>query len=574
MLRFSPIVSRAGSQIDVDQLHIHSILSNQGKKIVVDHDVDQDEAVMLALGYKQEFKREFSLFSTFCVSFAVLGLLPSIASTMNYGTLVVGASPLPWIIAMIGVGSVALSLAEIASAYPTSGGLYYATKQLAPQEGSIGAFLSWTVGWSNWIVQITGAPSIDYGCACMILALRTYQNSDYSPSKGEIYGLSFGLMIIDSFISSMPTKWIAWFNEAGSISNMAFLFVVFVMLLAGNDRMHIMDVDTKFNTAGQAFAIDNQTDWPNGVAFLMSFLGVIWAMSGYDSPFHLAEETANAQLFTPRAIVMTAGSGGIIGWAFMFVIAFTIVDVNAIATDSLGQPFITYLAQVLPHNMVLAAAALTIISSFFMGQACMVAASRVTYAYSRDDCFPLSFLWKQVNPITDTPVNAVWGNSLIGVLLLLLIFAGEVAVGALFSVGAIAAFISFIIPVFLKITVAHNHFTRGPWNLGKLSRPIGIVSVAFVALMTPILCIPYSKGSDLDVLSMNWTVAVYFGPMSISTLWYLVSARKWFKGPKSNLDESYFQSMDNSEYISGLEQAVYSKEGAENGVEVSEKQSR
>jgi len=47
--------------------------------------IDHDEKVLLSLGYKQEFKREFSLWTSFCVSFAVLGLLPSFASTLYYG---------------------------------------------------------------------------------------------------------------------------------------------------------------------------------------------------------------------------------------------------------------------------------------------------------------------------------------------------------------------------------------------------------------------------------------------------------------------------------------------------------
>lgn len=49
------------------------------------HEFNPDEEVLAALGYKSEFKREFSLFTTFCVSFAVLGLLPSFASTLYYG---------------------------------------------------------------------------------------------------------------------------------------------------------------------------------------------------------------------------------------------------------------------------------------------------------------------------------------------------------------------------------------------------------------------------------------------------------------------------------------------------------
>jgi hypothetical protein len=52
---------------------------------ITDHPVSKDESVLAALGYKQEFKREFSLWTTFCVSFAVLGLLPSFASTQYYG---------------------------------------------------------------------------------------------------------------------------------------------------------------------------------------------------------------------------------------------------------------------------------------------------------------------------------------------------------------------------------------------------------------------------------------------------------------------------------------------------------
>lgn len=41
-----------------------------------------DEATLVALGYRQEFKREFSAWTSFSVSFSVLGLLPSTASTL------------------------------------------------------------------------------------------------------------------------------------------------------------------------------------------------------------------------------------------------------------------------------------------------------------------------------------------------------------------------------------------------------------------------------------------------------------------------------------------------------------
>jgi len=76
-----------------------------------------DEEALAALGYKPEFKREFSLWTTFCVSFAVLGLLPSFATTLYYGMGYAGTAGMTWgwLIAMIGIQSVAASMAEVSA---------------------------------------------------------------------------------------------------------------------------------------------------------------------------------------------------------------------------------------------------------------------------------------------------------------------------------------------------------------------------------------------------------------------------------------------------------------------------
>lgn len=187
------------------------------------------------------------------------------------------------------------------------------------------------------------------------------------------------------------------------------------------------------------------------------------------------------------------------GWFLQLVVAYTVVDIDRVLDSDLGQPYASYLLQVLPQKTALAALALTIISAFFMGQGNMVAASRVTFAYARDGCFPLASPWiATVNKHTGTPVNAVWWNTVIGILLTFLIFAGEVAVGALFSIGAVAAFVAFTIPIFIRVFLVGDRFRPGPWNLGKFSAPIGAAASAFVILMVPILMLPSSTGSDLE----------------------------------------------------------------------------
>lgn len=210
---------------------------------------------------------------------------------------------------------------------------------------------------------------------------------------------------------------------------------------------------------------------------------------------------------------MTSAVGGTFGFFLQLVVAYTVVDITKCLESDLGQPFAAYLIQVLPETIVLAVLSLTIIAGFAMGQGCMIAASRVTFAYARDDCFPFSNLWKHVNVHTRTPVNAVWLNTGIGCLLLLMIFGGSLTIGAIFSIGACAAFVAFTTPIFIRVFFVGNRFRPGPWNLGRFSIPIGFIASGFVALMVPILCLPAVTGSDLNVSTMNWTAVVYGGPM-------------------------------------------------------------
>ena len=81
----------------------------------------EDEKALTALGYKQEFKREFSLWTSFCVSFAVLGLLPSFASTLYYGMGYAGTGGMVWgwLISWVFIQCVAMGMAELCSSMPT-----------------------------------------------------------------------------------------------------------------------------------------------------------------------------------------------------------------------------------------------------------------------------------------------------------------------------------------------------------------------------------------------------------------------------------------------------------------------
>ncbi|TRX98609.1 hypothetical protein FHL15_000683 [Xylaria flabelliformis] len=498
---------------------------------VPDHltDMSGDEAALAALGYKQEFKREFSAWTSFAVSFAVMGLLPSIATTMWYGIGYAGpaANTWGWLVSVVFILCIAASMAELASSMPTSGGLYYSAAVLAGPK--YGPFAAWVTGWSNWFVQVTGAPSVNWGGASMILAAASIVNPSYIPTSYQTFLLTSFIMILHACISSMPTLWIARFNSVGTTINILALIATIIIIPTTTNNV------PKFQPSSVAWSIENFTDWPDGVAVLMSFLSICWTMSGYDAPFHLAEECSNAAVASPRAIIMTAASGSVFGFILNTLIAYTITDIKAVIDTDLGQPWAAYLVQVLPQKAALTVLALTIVCAFSMGQGCMVAASRVCFAYARDDCFGvISKPLKRVNKYTKTPVNAVWFNTFVGILLLLLIFGGT-AISAIFSIGAIAAFVAFSIPIFIKIAFVRNKFRRGPWHLGPFSLPIGALGVAFVLVILPFFNFPQANGANLTPQNMNWTSLVYGAPMLFVIIWFFVDAHKWFKGPKINI---------------------------------------
>ena len=97
---------------------------------------------------------------------------------------------------------------------PTSGGLYYAAAVLAPP--GYGPLAAWITGWSNWLAQVTAAPSVDYALSAMVLAAASIGSPDYVPQNYQVWLLTAFIMCIHGCISSMPTRWIAIFNSYGS----------------------------------------------------------------------------------------------------------------------------------------------------------------------------------------------------------------------------------------------------------------------------------------------------------------------------------------------------------------------
>jgi hypothetical protein len=128
---------------------------------------DKDRRVLHALGYAQELRRTMSGLSNFAISFTIISILSGTLTLyyqgLNYGGFVEEAYG--WPLVSFFVLIVGLGMAEIASKYPTAGGLYYWSSKMG------GPAWGWFTGWFNLIGQIAITAGIDYGAATFTDAL-------------------------------------------------------------------------------------------------------------------------------------------------------------------------------------------------------------------------------------------------------------------------------------------------------------------------------------------------------------------------------------------------------------------
>ena len=89
--------------------------------------VNADDELLATLGYRAELKREFSYLTVFGQSFGAMGIAPAIAESMIFSLGSAGAVGMVWtyLVGCLLLIPVALSLGELGSSMPTSGGLYY-----------------------------------------------------------------------------------------------------------------------------------------------------------------------------------------------------------------------------------------------------------------------------------------------------------------------------------------------------------------------------------------------------------------------------------------------------------------
>ncbi|KAI9764582.1 MAG: GABA-specific high-affinity permease [Candelina submexicana] len=485
---------------------------------------EEDAAVLAKLGYKQELRRNFTMIEVFGIAFSIMGLLPSIASTLPYS---IAAGPVGmvwgWFLASGLIFVVGLAMADLGSAMPTSGGLYWWTHFFASPKTRNP--LSFLVGYSNTLGLVGD------GFALMFLPVIVIEREGaWTPSNGTIYGVFLVTVLCHGVLASVMSRIMGKLQTVFVVSNFVLIFATIIALPVGRKNR---------NPGGYIFGqVENQTTWPNGWAFMLAWLCPIWTIGAFDSCVHISEEAANATKAVPYGILMSIGSGWLFGFILNIVIAACMnPDIATLLPGTYGQPMAQIYYDALGKNGALAMMSLLFIVQFLMGISTIVAASRQSWAFSRDGALPFSRFFR---PISERfgfiPLRAIWGCVFLAAMLGLLSLIAPAAAQAVFSLTVAGSYVAWATPIMCRIVWGQPKFKPGPFYTGdKLSPIIAWAAVIFLAFGV-LLCMFPVGGPNPTAESMNYTVVINSAVWGGALAYYFLNAYKWFTGPKITLN--------------------------------------
>ena len=506
-------------------------------------ELDADEKRLAELGYKQELRRSWSGFSNFAISFSIISILAGCFTTFGVGWNNGGSAAIAWgwPIVSIFILIVGLCMSELVSAFPTSGGIYWWASKLG------GVKAGYYTGWLNLIGLLAIDASVAYGCATFFDGMLGFFDSGYtSGNLNHVFLYFLAVLALVSLVNIFSSHLLAIINNISVWWHVIGAGVVVLILLFflkdGASHASASDVFTGTNNATGFFG--GHTHGAGFILYVFPLSAILtqYTITGYDASAHLSEETHQAADSAAKGIWRSIFYSAIGGWILLLCFLFAVQDKTTV-----GGSVQNIFHQALTSNVGGLVMLISTAGQFFCTVACMTSTTRMLYAFSRDGAVPGGQYWSRLNA-NRVPVYGVLASAVIAVILTLpaLVkvdiggFPTPIAFFAVVTIGVVGLYVAFAIPIYLRWK-AGSSFTPGGWTLGskyKWMAPIAIAEIAITSIIallpTSNLGVPWNDGFAWKYV--NYTILVVPGALLLLWIWWHVSVKNWFTGPKRTVD--------------------------------------
>jgi amino acid transporter len=488
-----------------------------------------DEQTLHRLGYAQELFRAMGGFQNFAISFTIISILAGCLTSYYIAFQWGGPVAVTWGWLLVGTFCIIVSLAmgEVASTFPTAGGLYYwASKLGSPAWG-------WFTGWFNLVGQIAVTAAIGYGLAIFATSLLDLL-FNYPNTSKWIFVTYTVVMAIAVLINMFRVSITAALNTISAWWHMAGVLVVVAILIIVPDNHQSLGYVFGETINNSGFSGQNFHHLMFFYVFGIGLLMAQYTITGFDASAHLAEETNNASRMAAIGMIMSVVVSVVFGFLLLLAVTFAIPDTQGVIDA--GGYAVTYIWQTsMSKGWAEFLLFIAVLAQMFCLTASVTSASRMMFAFSRDGAVPGHRIWRRISG-ERVPLYAVIA---IGVLswLLMVPTLWNAVVGYLVgtSIAVIGLYIAFAIPVYLRWR-AGNSFERGAWHLGEHYRWIDPLAIGWIALICLLFILPIAPAGVPWDDAFDWNV-VNYAPLTVGGAfllfgsWYALSAKRWFKGP-------------------------------------------
>ena len=538
--------------------------------------IQQDVKDLHRLGYAQQLFREMGGFSNFAISFSIISILTGAILLFGYGLKFAGPiiNTVGWPLISVLTLCVAASMAELASAYPTAGGLYFWAYRLG------GRGWAWTTAWLNMIGQITITAGINVAASIYIIGAVTRIFNVSADAAVPIFGSPTSwyfqifvmvlIMIPQVLINVRGIRLTARLNDFSvywHIIGVAVIVALLIFLGKHHNSLGFMfssatsvnpldasSADLGRGTPEPALAFGNfkfssplfalvpgltelYRAAPFLLVFLLATLQAQWTYTGYDASAHVAEETVMARLNSAWGVFLSVAVSAAVGYIVLLALTWSIPEGKVAETAADAYPVLYIVYNNLSSFFAHVVAIIIGVAMWLCGLASITSMGRMWYAFARDDGMPGSRLIKQVSPRYRTPVWSIVITSVLAVLICLYASAFFVVT----SISTITLYLAYMFPIYLNWRNkrrGQGEFTTretAPWSMGKWGPLVNVIAIVWVLIISVIFSLPPNE-------LVLWTM---LGLAVVLALYWQLSAKKGFAGP-TKTDEAALRKLESA----------------------------
>ncbi|EPQ30303.1 uncharacterized protein PFL1_02419 [Pseudozyma flocculosa PF-1] len=487
--------------------------------------------------------KHFSTLALIGLCYCILNSWTAASASLSVALPSGGPVAILWglVVATCGTMAIALSMAEICSHYPTTGGQYHWVYLLSPPAYRNG--LAYTAGWlsvAGWVALTATASSL---AAQLITGLIALLHPNYESQPWHVFLLYVAFALGAWLVNAFAVRILDAVNRVAMFWSLVGALVIVITTLA------CAVPDGRVQSARFVFGgFNNSTGWNDGVAWILGLLQAAFSLIGADGATHLIDEISHPARNAPLAMVLAVAIGSSSTFVVLTVLLFVIRDFDAVVSSPNGA-----LGEILYQAVANRAGAVCLLifpicSMAFTATALLTTSSRMVQAFARDRGLPFCYgplHLERVDARLEVPLQAMTLTTAWVVVFGCIYLGSDSALNAILSSSVVLLQASYCLPILLVLIRGRKATLLGPSTsagddsavnagqrrtLGPILGPaLNATAVAYIAFTDVFFLFP----PELPVTgsNMNYTVVVVAIVVVLAATAWLVEGKSSYVGP-------------------------------------------